>query len=251
MWLIAIVIVYIFISLLFQWFFSKERISNHEKGNVLFVTAHPDDETMFFGPSIISLIHQKGGRENDCVHLLCLSNGNYYGDGQLRIAELTKACQMLKIKLDIIEDDLLQDNPKVVWSKSVICTYIKEYVSKYEIKTIVTFDNYGVSGHSNHINVFESILELNISHIKVYVLESISLWRKYLSVFELPISLIYQSIWKPEINLNVISFGEYFRLIKALRQHRSQMLWFRYLYSFTSRYMFINTLRSLNTEILT
>ena len=56
---------------------------------------------------------------------------------------------------------------------------------------------------------------------------------------------------EPEINLNVISFGEYFRLIKALRQHRSQMLWFRYLYSFTSRYMFINTLRSLNTEILT
>lgn len=38
---------------------------------VLIVTAHPDDEAMFFGPTILSLT-----KRNDCnVYLLCLSNG--------------------------------------------------------------------------------------------------------------------------------------------------------------------------------
>lgn len=38
---------------------------------VLIVTAHPDDETMFFGPTILSLT-----KRSDCdVYLLCLSNG--------------------------------------------------------------------------------------------------------------------------------------------------------------------------------
>lgn len=38
---------------------------------VLFVTAHPDDECMFFGPTILNLI--KNG--NCTIYLLCLSTG--------------------------------------------------------------------------------------------------------------------------------------------------------------------------------
>lgn len=38
---------------------------------VLIVTAHPDDESMFFGPTILSLTQR-----SDCkVYLMCLSNG--------------------------------------------------------------------------------------------------------------------------------------------------------------------------------
>lgn len=40
---------------------------------VLFVTAHPDDECMFFGPTILKFTQKK-----DCsVYLLCLSDGKY------------------------------------------------------------------------------------------------------------------------------------------------------------------------------
>lgn len=38
---------------------------------VLVVVAHPDDECMFFGPTIFRLCEQGAD-----VHLLCLSNGN-------------------------------------------------------------------------------------------------------------------------------------------------------------------------------
>ena len=39
---------------------------------VLLVTAHPDDECMFFGPTIAHLI-----REGHEVFILCLSTGRY------------------------------------------------------------------------------------------------------------------------------------------------------------------------------
>ncbi len=44
---------------------------------VLFVIAHPDDEAMFFGPSVTSIVswcNSVSSRDN--VHLLCLSTGS-------------------------------------------------------------------------------------------------------------------------------------------------------------------------------
>jgi N-acetylglucosaminylphosphatidylinositol deacetylase len=38
--------------------------------SVLLVTAHPDDEAMFFAPTIHTLLQQGAS-----VHILCLSNG--------------------------------------------------------------------------------------------------------------------------------------------------------------------------------
>ena len=36
------------------------------------------------------------------------------------------------------------------------------------------------------------------------------------------------------------------RVTRAMKQHKSQMVWFRYLYIMFSRYMVINTLRKIN-----
>ena len=36
------------------------------------VVAHPDDETMFFGPTVCNLV-----RSGADVHVLCLSTGDY------------------------------------------------------------------------------------------------------------------------------------------------------------------------------
>ncbi len=44
---------------------------NHP-GRVLLVTAHPDDETVFFGPAITAL-HARGSE----VYLLCLTTGTF------------------------------------------------------------------------------------------------------------------------------------------------------------------------------
>jgi N-acetylglucosaminylphosphatidylinositol deacetylase len=61
---------------------------------VLLVIAHPDDETMFFGPTVVQLCRQK---ETD-VHLLCLSNGDYRNRGRVRKRELYKACEVMGVR---------------------------------------------------------------------------------------------------------------------------------------------------------
>jgi len=61
--------------------------------NILLVTAHPDDETMFFAPTILAL-----QRKAD-MHLyhLCLSNGDAEGLGERRWKELQSSLDILGI----------------------------------------------------------------------------------------------------------------------------------------------------------
>lgn len=56
---------------------------------ILYVIAHPDDEAMFFVPSIRKL------REHNKLWLMCLSNGNAAGLGKIREKELEKSCEYL------------------------------------------------------------------------------------------------------------------------------------------------------------
>ena len=60
--------------------------------SVLLVTAHPDDESMFFSPFALRL-KELGIR----VRLLCVSAGDFYGAGRVRRKELINACQVLGI----------------------------------------------------------------------------------------------------------------------------------------------------------
>lgn len=53
---------------------------------VLIVTAHPDDECMFFAPTIIQLVELHAS-----VHLLCLSQGTTRGK-RARISLLSQFC---------------------------------------------------------------------------------------------------------------------------------------------------------------
>lgn len=66
----------------------------------LLITAHPDDECMFFTPTIRNLIR------NGCeIELICLSTGDFDGKGRIRRRELKKSTEVLGIKpVSIIED---------------------------------------------------------------------------------------------------------------------------------------------------
>lgn len=63
-----------------------------EVKNTLIIIAHPDDESMFFTPIILAL--RKFSSE---VFILCLSEGDYYGEGSLRRKELVSAANNLFI----------------------------------------------------------------------------------------------------------------------------------------------------------
>ena len=58
----------------------------------LLVIAHPDDECMFFTPTLLGL-----QRQGVAVHVLCLSTGNFAGLGATRARELRASCTALGV----------------------------------------------------------------------------------------------------------------------------------------------------------
>ncbi|XP_047033133.1 N-acetylglucosaminyl-phosphatidylinositol de-N-acetylase [Helicoverpa zea] len=210
---------------------------------VLVVVAHPDDECMFFGPTIFRLCEQGAD-----VHVLCLSNGNFGGKGKIRRKELWEACLELGVpnqNICIIMDDRLKDNPRIQWPVPVIAKLIHHHVEVIDVDTLVTFDRGGVSGHANHSAVFYAVAYMFVEKLipqrcTVYTLDSVNIFRKYIGFLDLPLSFLLSS------KRYFLRWTESRRIVRAMKRHRSQMVWFRYLYVFFSRYMIINTLRRIS-----
>ncbi|GET03860.1 N-acetylglucosaminyl-phosphatidylinositol de-N-acetylase [Rhizophagus clarus] len=188
---------------------------------ILLIISHPDDECMFFGPTLLFLQDQ-----NTQIHLLCLSIGNESG----------------------LDHPSLQDGPKNNWNPILISDIINDYVTKHKIDIIITFDEKGVSSHPNHIAAFngakhfiQSVTTSN--NVILYKLTTVPILRKYISILDLP--LTYQ--FKNQNHLNhlifISSFNNFILARRAMTSHQSQLVWFRHLYILFSRYMMINELQ--------
>jgi len=118
--------------------------------------------------------------------------------------------------------------------------------SRWEVGTIITFDEAGVSGHSNHISCYRGALAYRErlkgagTYTYVYALETVPLMRKYLG--SLDAQLETWTNWRGRDGVVLVEQSERGR--KAMIDaHRSQMVWFRYGWIWLSRYMYANTLR--------
>jgi N-acetylglucosaminylphosphatidylinositol deacetylase len=181
----------------------------------LLITAHPDDESMFFIPTLKNLCDVPN------VHVLCLSNGDYRdaSDGPIRTREMHEACSLIGIRnrrggsrsLTVVDDERMRDGPNEVWSPGLVSETVLEHIReavtpsafvggngdasgkpahdyllssdpskeveswRYAKKrtpqssismesfvrstslNILTFDQGGVSGHPNHVDVYRGI----------------------------------------------------------------------------------------------
>ncbi|XP_061596079.1 N-acetylglucosaminyl-phosphatidylinositol de-N-acetylase [Cololabis saira] len=205
----------------------------------LVVTAHPDDECMFFAPTIIRLVEL-----NVCVHLLCLSEGNYYNQGAERRKELFSSCAILGIptsRVTILDHRKLPDDPRSEWSVSLVSSTIVKHIRAHSCNLVLTFDGRGVSGHANHTALHKAVRHLACTGAApndcvLLSLDTVSFLRKYVSILELPVSELL-----PSHLCCIIGSRGYRRAKAAMLCHRTQLLWFRYLYIAFSRYMFVNT----------
>uniref|UniRef100_K7GJJ4 N-acetylglucosaminylphosphatidylinositol deacetylase n=1 Tax=Pelodiscus sinensis TaxID=13735 RepID=K7GJJ4_PELSI len=210
----------------------------------LILTAHPDDEAMFFAPTILSL-----GRFRAELWLLCGSTGNYYNQGEIRKKELVQSCAILGIppsNVTVIDHRDLPDDPAVEWDTQLLSAFVLKHVETNNINLVVTFDAGGVSGHANHIALFAA-LRYSVSSspqapggCRVLALKSVNLLRKYISVLDVPISCL-----QSRDVLFILTKEESERAMRAMRCHHSQLLWFRYVYLLFSRFMVINSLALL------
>lgn len=97
--------------------------------------AHPDDESMFFLPTIFTLCSKSD------LHLLCLSTGNADGKGSTRIRELEKCCkEILKIEtFHVVDDERLKDGMKEKWEPDVISSIVKSFCEQYSIEEVILY----------------------------------------------------------------------------------------------------------------
>ncbi|CAF4485376.1 unnamed protein product [Rotaria socialis] len=232
--------------------------------NFLIVVAHPDDECLFFSPTILRLISdQKLG------HILVLSTGNSNGLGPIREKELKLSCQQLGIDLTrCLSLNLtdLQDNPKHWWPQRNISEIVETYIKQFQIDLLITFDKSGISGHINHKSIALGIkyyIDNTDQTPLTYEVSTASLLFKFSSLFDilrttikfLPrlfrslFSTLFPFIISQPNDKHVLFVSSpygYYKGLKAFHAHRSQVLWFRHLYTTFSRYMFMNDLNKIS-----
>ncbi|XP_074869375.1 N-acetylglucosaminyl-phosphatidylinositol de-N-acetylase [Carettochelys insculpta] len=206
----------------------------------LVVTAHPDDEAMFFAPTILSLV-----RFQAQLWLLCASAGNYYNQGEIRKNELVQSCAVLGIppsNVTVIDHRDLPDNPAVKWDTCLLSDFVLKHIETNNINLVITFDVGGVSGHANHIALYAALRYLHSERklpegCQVLTLKSVNLLRKYISILDVPISCL----WSQDV-LFILTKEDSAQAKRAMKCHRSQLLWFRHIYVLFSRFMVINSL---------
>ena len=212
-----------------------------ERG-VLLVTAHPDDEAMFFVPTILAL--QARGV---VVHVLCLSTGDFDGLGAVRSAELVRSCASLGVaaeRVTLIDDARLRDGPDEIWDSALVASLVRRELRQHALAAVVTFDAYGVSGHPNHAAVHRGVATLaaGAGAPRAYELVSTGLVRKHSGVVDVAVSAAVGHLLDGRC---CFLSAEPWRCHAAMRCHASQYVWFRRLYVLTSRYVFCNTLRPI------
>lgn len=172
---------------------------------IVLLIAHPDDESMFFSPTLTHLTNPSLGNH---VKILCLSTGNADGLGETRRKELQAAAMTLGLRrtedVYVLDDaSKFKDGMKEKWDEKEIAKVLAQaFVSpakskkasanegpKATIDALITFDARGVSSHPNHIALFHGtrLFMSNLmrdhpgfaSPVTLYTLSSINVLRKY------------------------------------------------------------------------
>ncbi|MCJ1372039.1 N-acetylglucosaminyl-phosphatidylinositol de-N-acetylase [Loxospora ochrophaea] len=202
---------------------------------ICLLIAHPDDEAMFFSPTVLALTAPERGNH---LKILCLSSGDADNLGHIRKKELIASAEILGLRsandVFIIEDAKnFPDSMTLAWDAQQIAHVLASAFGSSNpqststtnsrkpptksatnsapassIDILITFDAHGISGHKNHISLFHgaqawlrSLMEGKegwACPVDLYTLTSTNLARKYLSVFDAPFSLarcVAQGLW--------------------------------------------------------
>ena len=188
---------------------------------ICLLIAHPDDEAMFFAPTVLALTRPELGNH---LKILCLSTGDADGLGETRKKELTKSA--LKLGLRREEDVLVINDPSRFpdsmtkqWPEADVTDLLatafapdlaaslngsaKQNPKKAPSATIdvlLTFDQDGISNHPNHRSLYHgarafvrALMQNKTGFacpITLYTLTSTPVFRKYVGVLDAPLTMV-------------------------------------------------------------
>jgi len=211
--------------------FIANRPHSLPKGRTALIIAHPDDEVMFFYPTLLHM-------PKNSVRLLCVTTGNADKLGAKRSQELHASCDAMPSIFLCDVRDAFPDGMDQHWDISECSRLINDFFLKHEITDVLTFDENGISNHPNHCEVYAAVHQALSEYkapISAYFLRTISFWRKYLGVSAVFFDAMMESSPCTVTNSNP------FWTLRALTRHWSQMVWYRWFWCFVSRYSYSNS----------
>ena len=204
----------------------------------LVVVAHPDDESMFFAPTILALPSYPWA----AVRILCLSTGDFQGGGRRRAQEMVAACAALGVGADaveVVDDPRLRDGPQTDWPKEVVAERVSAAVERWGVSKVLTFDAGGASGHRNHFATHRGVRHFlsRRPELQGWALETVGPALRFTSwLGAAAVALAIQEDALLHVTPKALAPQ------RAMLCHRSQLAWFRWLYMATSVHMCINVL---------
>jgi len=90
---ITILILSLLTAFIYQPFDTENLVKSDGYSRLLVLTAHPDDECMFFAPTLLGL----NTKDNTEIFSLCLSTGNADGLGMTREMEFHASYEVLGV----------------------------------------------------------------------------------------------------------------------------------------------------------
>lgn len=242
-----------------------DKIQPIRNSTVYYIIGHPDDEVMFFLPSLVEVAKPQYG---NTVGLVCFSLGDSIPSlGPVRRSELYRSAQILGISNDNVKVLSFPDSMNVEWDADRITKQLG-FIINNRRATLITFDEFGVSGHLNHISLYYGVKKYFDTYkhkqlLTLYTLKSWSWWEKYsftlLTNIEIIVHTVSQFVsrlllmFKVDLNISFFRQSDTITFYSDLNMlalsygamaygHYSQMVWFRYGWLLMSRYLVSNSL---------
>lgn len=220
---------------------------------------------------------------------ILINLGNADGLGEIRKKELLDSGRILGLRspddVFILDSPSFPDSMTTSWDSNAVATILASAFSSRQSKihslkgeslkdapiatidVLLTFDSHGVSGHPNHVSLYYGAREWLSSlmegksgwkcPVELYTLTSTSLWRKYSSVLDAPLTMLLGALGaaaengKEQIKVKapqrLLFVNDVWQLKCAqtamVKGHKSQMRWFRWGWIALGRYMMVNDLK--------
>jgi len=215
----------------------------HEMRNlkkIALIIAHPDDEVMFFTPTILQLVNLV---HPERFYIICITKGDHDGSPTVREKELIASCRSLGVNRDnivFLNDSRFLDHPSRRWNVEELSLKLASVLEIHGIESVLTFDSGGVSGHINHKDTHKAVMMIR-THRK-FILADVNLFRKYSSLIDVVYTFVVDGVvfQRPVFVSGPVDVHA---ALKAMQYHSSQFVWFRKLYFMFSRYVVVNHLK--------
>ena len=224
---------------------SASRHPQKAAQKALLVIAHPDDEAMFFSPTLTSSYFSS-------IHILCLSTGDAGGLGKVRAEELLASAVSLgvpKSNVRVVDHPGFRDGLEEIWDVKAASRCVSLMLNTVRPDVVLAFDAKGVTGHPNHVSSSQAVVD-GVKGMSpgatpaIYTLDTISTAEKFfLPLYAL--ELFFQRKVEESLGLVLCSPGAWpwWWCNGAMVCHLSQYVWHRVLWVTFSSYAVVNFLR--------